>query len=333
MVEGEAGGVGRGGASGGERGLKRVMRAVRARAGPADARGGALAAAEFAGRCAVLLRGGLAPDRALRVAASEAAGAPTGLVGRIERGESAAEALREATAAPEWRLLAAAWTLAERSGAPLAPALERISAALHDLVRMRGRRETLLAGPRMTVRMVASLPPLALLLGAALGFDPIPVLVGPAGALLLALGTALLITGIAWARSLTRTVADRDRVAGIEFELVWIVLSGGAGPWEALVSVADCVSDLRVAWVRFDDLRAGRPLRRTLAGAARAGVPVGALLLEEAEAVRGRALADLESDAERLGVRVLVPLGVCVLPAFIALGVMPVLLSMLGGLG
>ncbi|MGJ0203133.1 type II secretion system F family protein [Leucobacter sp. gxy201] len=314
-------------------GLVRAMRAVRARAGPADARGGALAAAEFAGRCAVLLRGGLAPDRALRAAALETPGAPIELIGHLDRGASAAEALRAATADPDWRLVAAAWTLAERSGAPLAPALERISAALHDLVRMRGRRATLLAGPRMTVRMVASLPPLALLLGAALGFDPIPVLVGPAGALLLAVGTALLVAGIAWARSLTRTVADRDRVAAVEFELVWIVLSGGAGPGEALVRVADCVSDLRVAWVRFDELCAGRPLRRTLAGAARAGVPVATLLLEEAEAVRGRALADLESEAERLGVRVLVPLGVCVLPAFIALGVMPVLLSMLGGVG
>ena len=311
----------------------RAGRAVRARAGPADARGGALAAAEFAGRCAVLLRGGLAPDRALRAAASETPGAPIELIGHLDRSASAAEALRAATADPEWRLVAAAWTLAERSGAPLAPALERISAALHDLVRMRGRRATLLAGPRMTVRMVASLPLLALLLGAALGYDPMPVLVGPAGALLLAVGTALLVAGIAWARSLTRTVADRDRVAAVEFELVWIVLSGGASPGEALVRVADCVSDLRVVWVRFDELCAGRPLRRTLAGAARAGVPVATLLLEEAEAVRGRALADLESEAERLGVRVLVPLGVCVLPAFIALGVMPVLLSMLGGIG
>jgi len=44
-------------------------------------------------------------------------------------------------------------------------------------------------------------------------------------------------------------------------------------------------------------------------------------------------LSELEQEAERLAVRILLPIAVCVLPSFIALGVMPVLLAVLGTLG
>lgn len=309
-----------------------------------------LDAAELASRSAVLLRGGVPAGRALQLAAREMTAAATKtaaraadevsqrtallteLHDRIDGGVSVAEALCASSSAPEWRLLAAAWFLAERSGAPLAPALDRIAGALQSLEQLHERRESLLAGPRMTVRLVASLPPLALLLGALLGFNPIPVLVGPVGIALLVIGSGLLAAGIAWARALNHAVENRDRVAGLELELAWIAMSSGAAPSEAMLRVTDCVSDFGVTWVRFDDLCEGRALRSTLNAAQRVGVPSGPLLLEAASDVRARALAELESDAERLGVRVLVPLGVCVLPAFIALGVLPVLFSMLGGL-
>ena len=90
-----------------------------------------VAAAELAHRAAAALRGGMP---AARVAAM--------LTGSDQVAGDAAE--RDA---PEWRVLLAAWRLAERSGAPFAPTLDRFCGAMRALGRVAERREVLLAGP------------------------------------------------------------------------------------------------------------------------------------------------------------------------------------------
>lgn len=286
--------------------------------------------AALVARCATLLHGGVSPPRALQLLA-EQSGQPAvlQLSGCAASGGLAIDAMTVGDR-PEWRVVAAAWRLAERSGAPLAPALERMAGALQQLDRLREHREVLLSGPRATVRVLAALPVLALGLAALLGFDPLPVLLSPVGMLSVLVGLGLLASGVLWARSMSRTVESGDRVAGIEFELAWVALSGGADPGAALVSVADCVDEARAEWVGFDGFLAGAPLLAAIAAAADTGAPIRPLLLEEADAARLRAHARLEREAERLGVRVLIPLGACVLPSFVAIGVLPVLLSMLG---
>lgn len=306
---------------------------------------GAGDAAELALRCAALLRGGVLPARAVvlacadppdtRAGGGQRGGGGTGGLGyagiaeRIADGCSPSESLA-GCGAPEWRVLAVAWRLAEQSGAPLAPALHRIGTALRGLEQLRARRAVLLAGPRATVRLVSALPPLALLLGALLGFDPVPVLLSSLGAVLLAAGTLLLAVGVAWGRALLRRLEREDCVAGIELELVWVALGGGAPPGAAALRAADAIDAFGAEWVPFAAFERSGALAAAVAAAQSTGAPLQRLLLEEAVAARARAQARLEQGAERLGVRVLVPMGVCVLPAFIVLGVLPVLIAMLG---
>ncbi len=285
-------------------------------------------------RAAALLRAGTPAGRVWRMLGRESPDSEVlaGVSARIDEGRSPAEALA-AAGGPQWRVLAAAWGVAESSGAPLAPALERFALALQSLERLAGRRDALLAGPRATIRLVVALPPLALLLGAALGFDPLPVLISPPGAVLLAAGLGLLALGAFWARALVRRVAAADRAAGWAFELSWIALGGGGPPGEALRCVADCADGARADWVRLAELRRDGPVQGCLRAAAALGTPAGTLLLGAAETARSRTQAELEREAERLGVRVLLPLGACVLPAFVLLGVVPVLMAVLGGAG
>ena len=306
---------------------------------------GAGDAAELALRCAALLRGGVLPARAVVLACADppdtrAGGGQrgrgdtgglgyAGIAERIADGYSPPEALA-GCGAPEWRVLAVAWRLAEQSGAPLAPALHRIGTALRGLEQLRARRAVLLAGPRATVRLVSALPPLALLLGALLGFDPVPVLLSSLGAVLLAAGTLLLAVGVAWGRALLRRLEREDCVAGIELDLVWVALGGGAPPGAAALRAADAIDAFGAEWVPFAAFERSGALAAAVAAAQSTGAPLQRLLLEEAVAARARAQARLEQGAERLGVRVLVPMGVCVLPAFIVLGVLPVLIAMLG---
>jgi Flp pilus assembly protein TadB len=77
----------------------------------------------------------------------------------------------------------------------------------------------------------------------------------------------------------------------------------------------------------FTDLAADpalAPLGRALARAHRTGAPVTATVDRLATELAGAARADLEDRARAIGVRAAVPLGLCLLPAFLLLGIVPV---------
>lgn len=289
-------------------------------------------------RVADLLRGGAPAARVWR-AAAEHNGDSTAkhddlgseIAARIDDGLPVADAIAAGGTA-EWRMVAAIWAIAEQSGAPLASVLDRLTEALLALQRLSQRRSVLLAGPKATIALVASLPIVALCMGGLLGFDPTAMLLTQFGAILAVLGTTLLAIGVWWAAKLTQRVASAEWVAGFEFELCWVAVSGGAAHHAAMRTVADTVDRFQVEWVRMSSLRRDRAVWQVLRAATEMGTPLGPALLLEADAARRQAVAELEMRAERLGVQVLVPLAVCVLPAFVILGVMPVLLAVMGTL-
>lgn len=292
---------------------------------------GALAA-DIALRIATLLRGGVPLGRVLPALAGE--GHTREFVSEALERQAAGCTLAEAIAgadAPAWRVLAAALFIAERSGAPPASAMERIAQSLAAIESAAERRSVLLTGPRATITLVSALPLLAVAFGALLGFDPFAVLLGPAGAVVLPTGFTLLAAGVAWASALVRRIERSQQIAGVEPELAWIALQGGGPPGPALRLVADASSCFSAEWLRVDALVGDGVTRRVLLTAQDTGVAAGQLLLSEAAAERERALRALERAAERLGITILIPIGACVLPAFVVLGVLPVLLSMLGG--
>lgn len=71
-------------------------------------------------------------------------------------------------------------------------------------------------------------------------------------------------------------------------------------------------------------------VRRALRPAWESGVPIGRLLRTAAEDCRRERTARAMTAAARLGTRLVLPLGLCHLPAFVLVGVVPVLASMAG---
>jgi hypothetical protein len=71
-------------------------------------------------------------------------------------------------------------------------------------------------------------------------------------------------------------------------------------------------------------------VRSTLALAERAGVPPAGLLRAAADRERSRRAAAARVAIRRLEVLLVVPAGVCLLPAFVLLGVAPVVIALLG---
>jgi tight adherence protein B len=225
---------------------------------------------------------------------------------------------------PAWRGLAAAWRVASAAGAPLASTLDRFARSLRELGQNDRDARTALAGPRATARLVMVLPIVGVLFGLALGFDTIRVLfTTPIGIACVLVGVALLAIARFWNRRLLVRAARRDPLPGLGLDLVAIALSGGASMPRALETVARVESELGLA--RVD----GVTIEQTLALSIRAGVPAAGLLRSAAEQARREARSAGERAAATLGVTLMLPLGLCVLPSFMLLGVAPLVLAVL----
>ncbi|WP_430297923.1 type II secretion system F family protein [Sinomonas sp. B1-1] len=123
--------------------------------------------------------------------------------------------------------------------------------------------------------------------------------------------------------------------AGLSLQRALAVAARIPGPESEALGRAAAALELGVAWehawpVSGQDMSAaGREIRDALHFAASTGAPSAELLFSRAGQIRRRRHRELERRAAALGVRLVVPLGVCSLPAFLCLGVVPVLLAML----
>lgn len=107
-----------------------------------------------------------------------------------------------------WVQLAACFDVAEASGCPLADVLTRFAAQLEAEDDAEAARQTALAGPRATVRLLGWLPLLGLGLGMLLGVDPVRILLEtPYGIAAFALGVVLTAAGRIWSARLVRAAA------------------------------------------------------------------------------------------------------------------------------
>lgn len=287
-------------------------------------------------RLAVLLQAGLAPVRAwthladagdesaARVVAAVDDGAPLvdaiGAASGGVRDGVRARPVRDpaAATADPWTDVAAAWRVAGTVGAPLAESLRGLAGTLRDVQEAADDVRVALAEPAATARLMGWLPLVAVALGLALGFDTIGVLLHqPVGWIALAAGAALIVTAQRWSAALVRRARAESDLPGLGAELLAIALSGG-------VSIDRALSLVDAAGVTADASTRGLlDLSRS------AGVPAVELLRASASLARHRARVEGRLRAARLSSRLLLPLGVCTLPAFLLLGVAPMLLSVM----
>jgi len=141
----------------------------------------------------------------------------------------------------------------------------------------------------------------------------------------------------------SRTAVPVAEVAGV-VELLALTLRGGVGLVEAMEAVAGRVGgplglhlqtvaaagrwgvEDAAAWASVPP--AWQPAARALRMAARAGVPPADALAGAAEEVRRAERQRLEVATATLGVRIVLPLGLLFLPAFILTTVVPIVLAL-----
>lgn len=108
--------------------------------------------------------------------------------------------------ADDLRLVAAAWSVAHRSGASLATALAEVADTVRGRQRTRRVVGSELASARATARLMAALPAFTLGLGSGTG-DPVGFLLGTTpGLVCLAAGLLLGLLGLAWIEAIAWSV-------------------------------------------------------------------------------------------------------------------------------
>lgn len=128
-------------------------------------------------------------------------------------------------------------------------------------------------------------------------------------------------------------------------DLLAVTLASGASPTHALSTVADALDGPVVAELRAAErsLALGRDpstvwrevarrpglagLGRSMARAVETGASVSDSLLRLAADLHAQARLEAESRARAVGVRAAAPLGLCLLPAFVLVGVVPLVAS------
>ncbi|MGW8782740.1 type II secretion system F family protein [Streptomyces sp. NPDC055796] len=188
---------------------------------------------------------------------------------------------------------------------------------------------------------------------------------GPAGALLAAWvlvgGVPGVLAGCGAAIGVRRWLRRARPPAGVDpreaerqlplaADLLAACLAAGAAPVEAAEVVGESLggpvgerlalagAELRLggepgaAWGRLAQIPGARPLAQCLERAARTGAPAAEPVSRLAKALREDRARQAGARAQRAAVLVTAPVGLCFLPAFLAVGVAPVVIGMASGL-
>ncbi|MFJ3667599.1 type II secretion system F family protein [Streptomyces sp. NPDC090106] len=157
------------------------------------------------------------------------------------------------------------------------------------------------------------------------------------------------VTGEPYGAGSPRDAGEALRQLPLAADLLAACIAAGAGPVVAAQAVGEALdgpvgralargaAEARLggppgeAWRRLASMPGAGPLARLLARADESGLPAAvpvARLAAEARADRGRAVT---ARARRAAVMVTAPVGLCFLPAFVAVGVLPVVIGLAGG--
>lgn len=219
-------------------------------------------------------------------------------------------------------------------------ALSALAAAIEARSEQDGSAKAAIAGTRLQARMVAGLPLLALFLAPA---AHVP-LFDPAGLVTIAVGGALVCAGMRWMTRLIPNPATTDNPTALMADLIAAISEAGAPlplavtvaagslPWQARLLglraqrlMALGFSPSAALYECDDDMRS---VASALKRSEELGTPVAHELHALATHVRSHRRQQFESAVRRAPVRMVLPLTLCVLPAFGILGITPFLRSL-----
>ena len=219
------------------------------------------------------------------------------------------------------------WSLAQQLGGPVVLALNRIIEVFERNDSNAKEVELAFAGPQSTSKLVMGLPVVALVLAQLTGMNPFGAIVGSLlGLLSVCLGAGLLVTGHYWTKRLLAKALPQSLDPGAYLDCVLIGLQAGLPLDSARETAAknyQKVFGVEVSPHDVAQLDDAAELSRTT------GAALTQIILSSADRFREDLRFQISNRIARLSVKLMIPLGVAVLPAFILLSIVPIAISLL----
>lgn len=242
---------------------------------------------------------------------------------------------------PAGYILRAAFPLAERTGAGLSDILDACAQAATAADDAAAARSIALAGPRASARILAGLPLLGVGGAALAGIDVLgSIRDGGVGSISALMGVALWLAGIKWSKHLIARASEQPAGEHALLDLAAAALHAGASVPATLQLLAETMDRPSLAatarqliygrsWeAAWEDHRSA--LAQCLQPAWHSGASAIGLLRRRAERERAALSRQAREAAGALASTMVLPLGLCYLPAFVALALVPTVISLLG---
>lgn len=223
--------------------------------------------------------------------------------------------------------LEAIWQLAMASGGAVSGAIESLGQVFRATARHGREIELAFAGPKATAKLVAWLPGAGLLLAQLFGFEPIrAILTNPLAFGCLGLGALLLVAGHRWSKSIIRKAAPSQNDSGLFFDSIRFGMEAGL-PLSVAIDRAAVVFEQQLNFVADESTLA--KLERIGELNRASGASISNLLVGEASARREAQWFAESTSLAKLSVKLMIPLGLITLPAFVLSTIVPVAISLL----
>ena len=221
----------------------------------------------------------------------------------------------------------AIWKLAIGSGGAVSGSIESLGEIFRAASRQQRNTELAFAGPKATAKLVAWLPIAGLLLAQLFGLEPVrAILTNPLAFGAVAFGAVLLLVGHLWSRAIIRKAAPNEEDPGLFFDAVRFGMEAGM-PLTPSIEQATEVFQQELNLLPSKDVVSR--LARIGEWNRSSGASISNLLAGEATA-RREALWFAESQTlSKLSVKLMLPLGLVTLPAFVLSSIVPVAISLL----
>lgn len=215
--------------------------------------------------------------------------------------------------------------IARETGAPRTRVLRLVADALDSNLELDREATIAATSARHSAVVLTALPAFTLVVTELFGMRALAFLLGgPVGWLCLLVGVGASFGGWTWMERLRRRIPVPSAATGILGDVVAEILSVAGLRTEAEEALRACGErwGFVTEWTAIADIRAA---------SRESGIPVAGLIRADADERRRTARFAVRETIERLPGQMLIPLGVCLFPAFVTLTVVPAIAGMAQG--
>ena len=213
------------------------------------------------------------------------------------------------------------WQFAVAVGAPLGSALEQLQQVQRDAARTERELSQAMAVPAATRQLLLWLPVVGLVLAQLAGFDALAGLLNPLGVAAAVIAAGLVALGSRWSRRLLPKTHELDP-SPLALLCLQLALRSGQP-----VPLAKRMIDSHFGPEVSNQTTV--QLHRVLELSLQTGAPIADLILMKAIELREQAASSALIAAQRAGVKLLLPLGLTAMPAFLLMVLIPILISLI----